>query len=74
VVVPVIATFRGMLEEIDMGDWKPGEKSETKYNIAPSYYKLEVDNQVVYELDPVNNIRTINGKDETADERNAIGM
>jgi P2 family phage contractile tail tube protein len=73
-VVPVVATFRGMLEEIDMGDWKPGEKSETKYNIAPSYYKLEVDSQVIYELDPVNNVRTINGKDETADERTAIGM
>lgn len=73
-VVPVIATFRGMLEEVDMGDWKPGEKSETKYSIAPSYYKLEVDSQVIYELDPVNNIRVINGKDEATEERTAIGM
>lgn len=73
-VVAVIATFRGMLEEIDMGDWKPGEKAETKYSISPSYYKLEVDGQVIYELDYLNNIRTINGKDEAAEERSAIGM
>lgn len=73
-VVPVIATFRGMLEEIDMGDWKPGDKAENKYSIAPSYYKLEVDGQVIYELDYLNNVRVINGKDEAAEERAAIGM
>lgn len=73
-VVAVIATLRGMLEEVDPGSWKAGEKSETKYNIAPSYYKLEVDGKVIYELDPVNYIRMINGKDEAAEERSAIGV
>lgn len=73
-VVPVIATFRGMLKEVDPGDWKAGEKSETKYNISPNYYKLEVDGQTIYELDYLNNIRMINGKDEAADERAAIGQ
>jgi P2 family phage contractile tail tube protein len=63
-----------MLEEIDMGDWKPGDKAENKYSIAPSYYKLEVDGQVIYELDYLNNVRVINGKDEAAEERAAIGM
>jgi P2 family phage contractile tail tube protein len=73
-VVGVIATLRGMLEEVDSGSWKPGEKSEATFNLAPSYYKLEVDGAVVYELDPANNIRIINGKDEAAAERAAIGM
>lgn len=74
VVVPVVATFRGMLEEVDPGSWKPGEKAESKFNCPLSYYKLEVDGQVVYELDPVNCIRIINGKDEAAEERKAIGL
>ena len=69
-----VATFRGMLEEVDPGNWKAGDKAETKFNAALSYYKLEVDGQVVYELDPANCIRIINGKDEAAEERKAIGM
>ena len=73
-VVSATATFRGMLEEVDKGSWKPASKNETKYNAALSYYKLELDGQVVYELDPVNCIRIINGKDELAAERAAIGM
>ena len=39
-----------------------------------SYYKLEVDGAVIYELDPANCIRIINGKDEAAAERTAIGL
>lgn len=73
-VVAVIATFRGMVEEVDSGSWKAGDKAETKFTIAPSYYKLEIDGQAVYELDPANCIRIINGKDEAAAERQAIGM
>ncbi|MCL2345568.1 MAG: phage major tail tube protein [Desulfobulbus sp.] len=73
-VVGAIATFRGMIDEVDSGSWKPGEKSETTFNLAPSYYKLEVDGEVVYELDPANNIRVINGNDEAEEERAAIGM
>ena len=73
-VVAAVATFRGMLEEVDPGNWKAGDKAETKFNAALSYYKLEVDGQVVYELDPANCIRIINGKDEAAEERKAIGM
>lgn len=73
-VVAAIATFRGMLEEVDSGSWKAGDKSEATFNIAPSYYKLEVDGRVIYELDPANNIRIINGNDEAAAERAAIGV
>lgn len=73
-VVPVIATFRGMLEEVDPGAWKAGDKAETKFNVSVSYYKLEVEGQSVYELDPANCIRIINGKDEAAEERKAIGL
>lgn len=73
-VVPVVVTWRGLLAEVDMGSWKPGDKSETKYNASLSYYKLEVDGRVVYDIDPVNCVRIIDGVDELAAERAAIGL
>ena len=73
-VEAVVVTWRGLLTEVDMGSWKPGDKSETKYNASLSYYKLEVGNAVVYEIDPVNCIRIIEGVDELAAERAAIGI
>lgn len=73
-VVAAVATWRGMLEEMDPGSWKSGDKSESKFNCPLTYYKLEVDGQVIYELDPTNCIRIINGNDEAAAERAAIGM
>lgn len=73
-VSKAIATFRGLLTEVDMGNWEAGKKNETKYTLTPDYYKLEVDGAVVYELDPVNCIRIINGRDELAAERDALGI
>lgn len=73
-VMAVVVTWRGLLTEVDSGSWKPGDKSETKYSASLSYYKLEVDNRVIFEIDPVNAIRIINGNDELAAERAAIGL
>lgn len=73
-VTPVIATMRGMLKEIDMGDWKPGDKAESKYALALQYYKLEVDGRVMYEIDMVNCVRVIDGVDQMAEVRSALGL
>ncbi|MBB3118619.1 phage major tail tube protein [Pseudoduganella violacea] len=73
-VVAAIATFRGMLQEVDMGDWKAGDKAETKYNVACAYYKLEVDGKVVLEIDPAAGIRVVEGKDQLTEVRQALGV
>ena len=73
-ITPVIATLRGLLKEVDMGDWKPGDKAEIKHGMAVHYYKLEIDGRVMYEIDMVNCVRVIDGVDQLADERNAIGL
>lgn len=73
-VKSAVATFRGMLTEEDPGTWKAGEANETKFSIGCTYYKLEIDGAVIYDLDPINGIRIINGVDQTAAERAAIGM
>ena len=73
-VTPVIATMRGMLKELDMGDWKPGDKAKNKYAMALQYYKLEIDGRVMYEIDMVNCVRVIDGVDQMADVRSALGL
>lgn len=72
--VGVTATIRGMLKELDPGSWKPGDKAEFKYAVSVSYYKLEIDGSVIYELDPVNGVRAINGVDQLMQMRQQLGL
>lgn len=73
-VTAVVATLRGGLKEVDPGDWKAGDKAEFKYAVAVTYYKLEIDGRLMYEIDPVSSVRVINGVDQLMDVRNALGM
>ncbi|MFJ4193941.1 phage major tail tube protein [Pseudomonas sp. NPDC089534] len=73
-VTPVMVTMRGGLKEVDMGDWKAGEKSETKHNMALTYYKLEVGGRVAFEIDMVGMVLVIDGVDHLAEERAALGL
>lgn len=73
-ITPVVVTLRGSLKEVDMGDWKAGDKAEIKHNVAVTYYKLEVDGQVIYEIDALGMKRVINGVDQLVDQRRALGL
>ncbi len=69
-----MVTLRGTLKEVDMGDWKAGDKAEFKYGIAVTYYKFEVGGEVIYEIDPVGMKRVINGTDQLASQRADLGL
>lgn len=56
-----VVTLRGMLTEVDMGDWKPSEKAETKFSLACSYFKLELDGLLIYEIDPIASVHIVDG-------------
>ncbi|MDD2056334.1 phage major tail tube protein [Pseudomonas sp. GD03860] len=73
-ITPVVVTLRGSLKEVDMGDWKPGDKAEIKHNVAVTYYKLEVKGQLIYEIDPIGMKRVINGVDQLSAQRSALGL
>ncbi|OBZ25505.1 phage major tail tube protein [Pseudomonas protegens] len=73
-VTPVIVTLRGLLKEVDMGDWKSGDKAEVKHNVALTYYKLEADGRLIYEIDALGMKRVINGVDQLAAQRSALGL
>jgi P2 family phage contractile tail tube protein len=73
-VKSVVVTMRGGIKEVDMGDWKPSTVAEIKHAIKLVYYKLEIDGRTVYEIDPINMIQVIDGVDQLAAERTAIGL
>lgn len=70
----VIATVRGMLKEVDSGDWKAGEKAEIKHALTLTYYKLEVDGRLIYEIDMVGAVLVIDGVDQLASMRADLGL
>jgi len=39
-----------------------------------AYYKLEIDGRVMYEIDMVAGIQVVDGKDQLADIRTALGL
>ncbi|WP_397377112.1 phage major tail tube protein [Pseudomonas sp.] len=70
--VEVVA--RGRHEEIDFGDAKPGEDTEQKITTVCTYYKLSIDGNVEIEIDLLNFVFFVNGKDMLAEHRRAIGL
>ena len=73
-VKAVVAQIRGRITEIDWGTWKPGEKTPLKATISIRYYKLELAGAVLHEIDVPNMKRIVNGADQMAALRTALGM
>lgn len=72
--IPVIATFRGIIRKLDMGTWKANEDTKTTLDVDVTYYRLEIAGQKVYEIDPLNMVRFINGSDELAVTRAILNL
>lgn len=74
-VQAVQVSVRGRHVEIDNGTAKAGEaNADTKIKSSLSYYKLTVDNEDIIEIDMVNFIFVVNGVDQLAAMRAAIGL
>ncbi|CAH9055122.1 hypothetical protein PSECIP111951_01177 [Pseudoalteromonas holothuriae] len=71
--VPVKVTLEGFFKEVDMGNWKDGEEAKLTLQYAVQKYKLEIGQDVIYDIDLQNDTRIINGKDQMALLRAAIG-
>lgn len=73
-VVPVVVTLRGAWKDLDMGSWKSGDKPTLKVSVSLRYYKLSVAGSDLVEVDVENMVRVIDGADQLADMRAAIGL
>ncbi len=70
----VIYSLRGTFKESDPGTWKPGEKAPQKLMMALRYYKLEIGGETIHEIDVEGGKRVINGTDQLAERRRALGL
>lgn len=73
-VKAVEVIVRGRHEEISLGSAKGGDKNKFVVKSALSYYKLSIDSKEVIEIDLLNFIFKVDGKDQLEAQRKAIGM
>ena len=74
VVKAAVAACRGLVREVDYGDWKPGEKAELKIMMAVRRYRLEIDGETLHDIDVDNMVRIVDGTDQLAAQRAALGI
>lgn len=72
--VEIEIVTRGRHEEIDMGEWKPGDDSEFKVKSQLSYYKMIWNGERIIEIDPLGMIEFVGGVDLMAVHRAAFGL
>jgi P2 family phage contractile tail tube protein len=72
--VAVVVNMTGMIKQIEPGDWKAGDMNTPTFQYTLRYYKLTVAGREVYEIDKVNMIRRVDGVDQLAKIRQAIGV
>ena len=60
-VAPVVISLEGHIIELDLGQWKAGDKVSLKIRLALQYYRLQIDNENLIEIDIANGIRGVDG-------------
>ena len=70
----VVHTMQGKITELDSGTHKPGEMAPLKVSLSLTYYKQAHGGAVVHEIDPENMVRIIDGVDQLAQQRAALGI
>ncbi|MFK7865880.1 MAG: phage major tail tube protein [Alphaproteobacteria bacterium] len=70
----MVIKMRGMVKEMDFGSWKPGDEAPLKLSLTLNYYKLEQGGQTLIEADPINMVMLVDGVDQLAATRKALGV
>ncbi len=70
----VEVTMRGRHQEIDLGEYKAGEDSETKVKSILTYLKLDWDGVTDVEIDRLSGIEIVGGVDLMAAHREILGL
>lgn len=72
--VPVVVNMTGLIKQVEKGDWKAGNMSSPTFTYSLRYYKLTIGGRELIEIDTVNMVRKIDGVDQLATIRQAIGV
>lgn len=70
----VVANMRGIIKEIDFGEFSAGDKATVDFTVMLDYYKLTKGERVMIELDVENVRRIVGGIDQLQDDRIALGL
>lgn len=71
---PIVYNLTGHIKEHDPGSMVAGEITEATFVVGLRYYKLSIGGDVIHEIDVENMTRIINGTDQLASIRTAIGI
>lgn len=71
---PVIINMRGEYQEMDMGSWKKGENAQLKATLSLRYLKITINGKDLFNIDPVNGVLIMGGKDMRAAINSALGV
>jgi P2 family phage contractile tail tube protein len=64
----------GTVTAIEHGAWKSGDKATLKLTVSLTYYQYKQNNVPLHEIDIPNFKRVINGVDQLAAQRAALGF
>lgn len=68
------SSIKGRVKSLKPGDVAPGSKAEAEIEMSVTYYKLEIDGKELYEIDKLNNVCRISGKDIADAVRSALDL
>jgi P2 family phage contractile tail tube protein len=69
-----VAYFRGMPKNIAGQNFKQHDNVEAESKFSITYYKLEINGAIIYEVDVLNNIYRVDGVDLLATYRANLGI
>ncbi len=72
--VAVEVVMRGRQKEVDTGEGKQGEDTESKISVVCTYFRLTMDGKELVEIDTINMIEKVNGVDRLEQHRRNIGL
>jgi len=73
-VTPVVVYMNGTIRSMEPGAWTAGEKSTISFTMDLRSYKYTQAGRTINDIDIPNMVRTVNGTDRLAAQRNAIGL
>ncbi|MGL5948136.1 MAG: phage major tail tube protein [Aeromonas sp.] len=65
---------RGRLSELDFGEAKQGDNTSHKYSMKNTYVKIAINGREEFELDALNLLYNVRGKDVLAKHRKNMGL
>lgn len=74
VVKAAIHRLRGKITRVERGTWSAGQMAPLTITVRLDYYAEELDGRQLHQIDVPNMVRVINGVDQLAARRAALGM